>query len=531
MKAVSTSPGQAFTRLLRALLTVTLALAALAGAWYAEENYRGGRAWEKARHDLEARGESLDAAHFIPPPVPDDQNLAMAPLFVRLYRYRVDPATGLLTFSKDADGAEYKTVVAMPFGSSADGPPRPLARGEWAAAQPLDLVSYQRYYRSRKDFPRSFSPQPAAEDILLALTRYRDALDEVAAAAATRPLARFPVNWTQRPAWNISLVHGSLIQDLTSALRLRACATLTLGRTDDALRDILLGWRLNDAMDQEPVLIADLVALTGRGLLLQPIWEGLASRRWTAVQLCELQAQLSAVDMLRSFRLAEQFERASFLVSIREELRRPEGFRELLAALQGVPTRDAGSGGWPGAIIRFSPHGWIDGAVAFACEWEQKYTIDAIDVPAHRLSPESFAAGIAALSGSRFSLTNMLIKVSAPVYESVARKNAREQVGVDEALTACALERFYLDHQAYPSSLQALVPTYLPRVPTDVIDGAPLRYQATLDGRYRLWEVGWNGRDDGGAVAWNKEGSRLDDKQGDWVWQYGPLAPGGKQPP
>ena len=102
------------------------------------------------------------------------------------------------------------------------------------------------------------------------------------------------------------------------------------------------------------------------------------------------------------------------------------------------------------------------------------------------------------------------------------------QAAADEIIVACALERFYLDHQSYPGDLRGLVPAYLEQIPHDVVTGGPLRYAPTPDGRYRLWEVGWNGRDEGGVVAWNKEGKRLDEKQGDWVWQYQALTPPSK---
>jgi len=34
----------------------------------------GKRAWEKFKGEQEAKGERLDFASFVPPPVPDDQN-------------------------------------------------------------------------------------------------------------------------------------------------------------------------------------------------------------------------------------------------------------------------------------------------------------------------------------------------------------------------------------------------------------------------------------------------------------------------
>ena len=96
---------------------------------------------------------------------------------------------------------------------------------------------------------------------------------------------------------------------------------------------------------------------------------------------------------------------------------------------------------------------------------------------------------------------------------------------MDHAVIACALEQFYIDHHAYPARLDELVPVYLDQVPPDVIDGAPTRYRTTPEGRYVLYSIGWNGRDDGGQLAWQKERAWRDNNQGDWVWQYEPLQP------
>ena len=56
------------------------------------------------------------------------------------------------------------------------------------------------------------------------------------------------------------------------------------------------------------------------------------------------------------------------------------------------------------------------------------------------------------------------------------------------ALTTIALARYRLTHDDHwPDDLQALVPSYLPMVPVDVMDGKPLRYDAKAG---RLWSIG-----------------------------------------
>ena len=107
-------------RILHGLFFLVAAVVTLAALFYAVEDWRGARAWAATRHDLQARGESVDPHTFIPPPVPDDQNLAMAPLFVRTFCYQVDPGTRLLTFNRGTDwykNETYRTLSSTPWGS------------------------------------------------------------------------------------------------------------------------------------------------------------------------------------------------------------------------------------------------------------------------------------------------------------------------------------------------------------------------------------------------------------------------------
>ncbi len=58
---------------------------------YAEEDWRGWHAWNKFKHQWEAKGEKFDFASVVPPPVPDDQNFAMAPIWVESIKATLGP--------------------------------------------------------------------------------------------------------------------------------------------------------------------------------------------------------------------------------------------------------------------------------------------------------------------------------------------------------------------------------------------------------------------------------------------------------
>src|SRR6266480_879406 len=63
-------------RAIRAILITSAWIGTIVALLYGEENWRGRRAWNKYRRELEARGEQLEYKAFIPSAVPDEQNFA-----------------------------------------------------------------------------------------------------------------------------------------------------------------------------------------------------------------------------------------------------------------------------------------------------------------------------------------------------------------------------------------------------------------------------------------------------------------------
>jgi hypothetical protein len=52
-----------------------------------------------------------------------------------------------------------------------------------------------------------------------------------------------------------------------------------------------------------------------------------------------------------------------------------------------------------------------------------------------------------------------------------------------------------------------LVPRFITTLPHDIINGQPLKYRRTANGKFVLYSVGWNEKDDGGCTATNKDGN------------------------
>ena len=84
--------------------------------------------------------------------------------------------------------------------------------------------------------------------------------------------------------------------------------------------------------------------------------------------------------------------------------------------------------------------------------------------------------------------------------EGVVRDGIR-LTHVRAGMAALAVERYRRDHaDSPPDSLAALVPTYLPSVPTDPFTGRELLYR-TDRGRFVIYSLGPDGNDNGGEVS------------------------------
>jgi hypothetical protein len=73
----------------------------------------------------------------------------------------------------------------------------------------------------------------------------------------------------------------------------------------------------------------------------------------------------------------------------------------------------------------------------------------------------------------------------------------------DRSMTLCAiaLKRYSLRGGKLPTTLDALVPEFLPSLPVDYMDGKPVKYRLNDDNTFTLYSVGEDGKDNGGDVT------------------------------
>ena len=580
-------------RIVKRVIILALSLATLITLFYTEANWRGRRAWAQYRQEWEATGEKVTYADFAPPPVPDAQNVAMAPLLADSFAGR-----WIATTNRDEET----------IGTNHDRLDLELWRtntmnlwngdfGKWQLSQSIRLQDWQTYYRARfvtngqfpftvriqsglpgmlpgmppnmprsgqmigsqapalnvitlgtNEFPISEQPQTPAADVLLALSRYKPVLVELA-QALQRPQARFPLDYTAKDPQEIPYPHLADLKRCTTVLQLRACAELPAGQDALALADVEMILRLADTIRPEP----DWISFQTRSAIIdqaiQPIWEGLAARQWSEADLKELNHLLQSLDLVAEGQAQWHAERAKKIAYIeyvrqhRDELAiwlavatspkavvylgnlldkippPPEPAQELLEMFVSIlPTEAIGR-----MVMSLPPDGWYEWNKVSLAKFYQEQIFAIADAGKHHIDPQKVRD-----INSLFVQQREILKISPhdalvfallPGVANWSEHIARTQNAVDLANIACGLEQFHIAHGNYPASLNALVPDFLPALPPDVITGEPLQYHPTPAGSFVLYSVGLNGRDDGGIVITNQyEG--IDFSAGDWVWQY-----------
>jgi hypothetical protein len=312
------------------------------------------------------------------------------------------------------------------------------------------------------------------------------------------------------------LPHLAAVKRYAQVLQLRAVAELQNGQSDKALADVKLMLRLTESVRAEPFLISHLVRIATLNIALQPVWEGLAQHQWSNVQLVELDSELAKLDFLADYKFSMRGE-MEFQAGIIDYLRcHPEQMSSVFGNGNGVkmPLRTR-------ILQHLIPSGWYYQSRLRCARPVVELFIPLADANRRIISPKATLHADATIQAEtkRPNRYNAMEKLLLPGLGSSARRFASGQESADLARVAIALERFRLAQGDYPGSLDALEPRFIEKSPQDIINGEPLHYRRTSDGKFLLYSVGWNETDEDGQVSSTKTGA-TDISKGDWVWKY-----------
>lgn len=514
-------------------------LITLIAFFYAEEDWRGKHDWEQFKREQEAKGIKFDYEAYIPAPVPDDQNFAMSPVWVARIKYdfQNDPQKAEAWYGERVDSedvAKFYGLIPVSAGAlvgtnwASHLPPTPDLEVRWTTARMMDLRPWQSYYRNLAEKNTntgiSVTPQPQspAADVLLALSKFEPVIDRLQKGSQL-PYSRFPVQYDMDDPAEILLPHLLAVKQCAQVLELRAIAELQSGQTDAAADDIKLILRLNDSIQTEPFIITHLVRMAVLQMAIQCIYEGLSEHKWSDAQLAEFDSGLSRInypdDYQRSI-LSEGAAHSKILKWIEQKRSHGGEFLELLHTYYRLPDSTVR---FLRIVFHVIPGGWFDQNDMVLAKLGQAWSsVPKGDAPLtiSQQGVEQASNTVKTLIGHTSSF-NFMGQLLAADISDYAKKTAFAQASGDLARIAIALERYHLKQGAYPGSLDALAPIFMQEVPADIINGEPLNYRLTPGGRFILYSVGWNGKDDGGiAFKGNLNGTGIDINRGDWVWRY-----------
>lgn len=472
--------------------------------FYNIELWRGRRAYARVTEQAAKLHEPLDLQALRPPPIPAEDNFALAQSFAPLLTLR--------------DGAENPAKTPEPDDL---GPLNELLhrarRFVLDAKQPSPWMHGQFRNLDGNGRPTTSGNETATKT--LAELAPLDAILADIQRTSQRPECQFP--WTSvNPLFSDRVATtDKVFLGLLLVLEERALAHLRTGHSGPAYEDIQTGLRVASHLQRRPALFYTRPRAQAVARLLQPLWEGLANGRFSSAQLTTLQEQLESMDLLGDLpkRLRFQFLTQTDLI----ESIIPTG----KTATAGVPQiEDEAALRW---IRMFYPRGWSlqDQAAFHAFHFDLLTTL--ANHNGRPTEPEGeLVRQLIRRSSDPFFAVFLIPKAVQMTYDNYEFP-LFEQTVLNLARTALALERYQLAEGRYPDELEGLVPHYLLTVPEDPVNGEPLRYRSEPPNAFVLYSVGMDTQDDNGTpqpIA-PRTGPTRHTTGWDWVWKHGDLRP------
>jgi len=541
----------------------------LIALFYVEENWRGQRAWENCKRVLKAQGLALNWTNYIPAPVSDYENVFGVPEMQRWFKgggvsswsdlTRNLPSSSCPGASVDRNGARMLVAEVTIGRSGMPGPDGfsvlwwndPTSRTKAAklladvvgptAKTPQSAIGIGLMLRrpGEVEAAKIFLQGQTAPTMKEVQEFLPDSILHANAGSPTERVLRFEeggsgsyrvtmpvlVRVADYMAWSdglepqFALIRAALsrpwsqmpgfygspntvprpnfysVRNFVQTLGARAQCHLLLGEPDEALSDLAL---IHDFCrrvleeDRPMTLVAAMVNVAVRGLYAEQIAEGLRLKAWREPQLVVLEEELKTIDLVSPVKQAFALEAIAAFHTL--EKVPSAGFvkRPVLGGLCPL--------GW----------GYQRDVARVQLDFER---VASLDTANRRIfSDKVMVASTKARALDHWSPYTFVASLAQVDFAGACQRTARNQTEVDQALIACALERFHFARGEYPETLDALIPQYLDAIPQDVIGGGAPHYRRAPDGTFVLYSIGWDGRDKGGV-----RGS-LPGTDGDWIW-------------
>jgi hypothetical protein len=460
--------------------------------------------------ELKAKGEPMDLAQVIPPPVPPEQN--RAPLFLK--------AAALLATNDDV----------------LNNNPPPAMR---EVAPGKAMIGWMQPEMRSSDATNSW------EEVKKALEQNGEALN-LLIQITNSSLFDFNLQYTQR--FEMRLTHLSLEKRAAQRLAASAVCDLHSGDPNSAEKNIRAIFTLANGTHNERTAISQLVRIAIAQIGFASIWEFLQSPNLTAGQLASLQDNCSQLEFIQAAQSVLPLEReggenslAKWRSSNKELQHYFDLQKKVQEAMGNSDEEDSEESIWNRAKTKVKVFLWrnwwsysdelrslkgyevlMDTMRLADINRSFQNVLTAQDIELNQLGISQLRSSFDPIFSGQTDFHSMMSE-SIVTLGGVVRKVMRVEVAKQMTITAIALKRYQLKHGNYPMDLNSLVPEFVPTIPLDPVDGQPLRYRPNSDGTFLLYSVGENGKDEGGDASLEKGITSLyyswqNIHALDWVW-------------
>jgi len=370
-----------------------------AAFFYAWTNRAGARELRDAINQLDKKKESIRLEDFIPPPVPDEQNVAQAPIFREFSASERQSRLGRLTVPW--------TKTALP------------AAGE------------DRLPQIAKQINPSFSGDEtsAARVVLDSLLPSELVLAELS-EAVRRPQISWPLDYSKGIA--ADLPHRNPIWKASTMLQVRALAQLAAGAPQKAFEDVNTLLALAEISASPRLLICQFEAFRILERALDVLDDGLCRNSWSGSNLAAFPASLPQRNLVGQMADAYRMDRAMWQTI---------DWNHIKILGNRVPV-DEVNDKWQvriaGLVWRIRPAGWGNRDRALHLLLCQRL-IEALGAEGS-ISPDEFR-DIDSLSNNVSSLTTPVSSIFFPSMDGWAQRAAFVQTLLESTRTVIAAKR------------------------------------------------------------------------------------------
>lgn len=474
--------GRDWRKIGRRLLWTVVVLLTLVVLFYQVERWRGARAWEAAKKDYLAAGGSLDLATYLPSPVPDAQNFGALPILEEVW-----------LSGSEVGEKNRKRLSDWRVGLRSGRASFPPSLGSDPRRRESFLQRWAEYLGVEGGFklPR----EEAGEKVLEAMEpRIGDIFAELA-VGVDRPESQLPPEFyaqlNDRTLYELGLPHMSALMHLARALHARGIAAVETGEPGVARESIAMSMqlgRLGPTKGVIGVLISDGAERRASHIAEQGIHAGI----WTNEDLDWILHRFDKPGARRELQEALEAEAIAMMQRIELAMGHGGGFD-----MKVVGEKYAGLKSF---LRRIAPDGWYDLNRALVLRLGQP-TLELAGGNEQYREMWRRSEDVEELVGrdsETFSPSRYQVAMLYPRVSRYVRRSMELEMRHRLLRTACAIELHRREHGAVPHELQDLVPEYLAEVPTDLVDGNPVRYRDELEGAFVLYMIGLDGVDNGG---------------------------------